>query len=147
MFSADVPKAISRSARPLSAPLSAAAGSCASSFSARLAAATKRSWSGLSELGSGTPAASFSRPAARLPWARSVSSTCKVFAPPSTKPVIAFALLAVTSSLVVTRSKTASSTIGVSVSNRVRCATSTAAVMASRLTRSECRVSAGARSS
>ena len=67
MFSADVPKAISRPARPLSAALSAAAGSCASSFSARLAAATKRSWSGLSELGSGTSAASFSRPAARLP--------------------------------------------------------------------------------
>ena len=62
--------------------------------------------------GSSTCAASASRPAARLPSARSVSSACKAFTPPSTRPVIASLLLAVTSSLVVTRLKPASSTKG-----------------------------------
>ena len=54
--------------------------------------------------GSATPAASFNRPAARLPSARRPSRTCKVLTPPSIRPVIALVLRGVTSSLAITNS-------------------------------------------
>ena len=61
--------------------------------------------------------------------------------------MIASVLFAVTSSLVVTRSKPASSTIGVSFSSSARCADSAATAILARLASGRCRVSPAARSS
>ena len=90
--------------------------------------------------GSSTCAASPKRPATRLPSARTVSSACKALTPPSTRPVIASLLLAVISSLVITRLKPASSTKGSSASWNLVCRTarSATAVSLCALSRKRC---------
>ncbi len=132
MLSLPLPNATSFSVTSFSVPPSTEAGSCASIFSTWLVVATKRSRTGSSRLGSATPAASFNRPAARLPSARRPSRTWRVFTPPSIRPVIALVLRVVTSSLVITNPNSASSTIGIRIWSNASWVTLTAVAICAR---------------